>query len=212
VEIENVLDYLIEQRASCVIEVNPANFYHSQPFSWQAELLSYLVSRGCQLRHFRCVWQLSTDSVAPIGSTQKQIVMYGPEEIESYLLPAGEVESIGENAEYTRRLRYGESQPGWYHYVGYTGEIPCASASLFVKGTVGYLAHAYTHPDYRGRGFQGALIRERVCHASTVGCRLVFSVTDSYTQSGRNLQREGFSLAYNYLMLVYDSAAAAYIS
>ena len=207
-EIDAVLDYFDQHKASCVIEVNPANFYHSQPFSWNAELLSYLMSHRCRIRHFRCVWLRSTPVVSLKHLSQKPIVMYGPEQIDTYITLDRQVESEADREVVERRLLFGESQPGWYHYVGYADDIPCATASLFVGGAIGYLAHSYTHPNYRQRGYHGALIRERVQHATALGCQLVFSVTDSYTQSARDLQREEFSLAYNYLMLIRDSPAA----
>jgi hypothetical protein len=44
------------------------------------------------------------------------------------------------------------------------------------------------------------LIQQRVRHAWELGCEGVFVITDSLTQSARDLQKNGFSLAYNYLL------------
>lgn len=198
-EIDQVLEHFANHGANCVIEINPANFYRSQPFSWNAEVLPYLLSSGCEINYFRCVWQCTQ---SPEVNSNPDLRVYEPDAIEVYLDLAYQVEGPDRWDDVRRRcVRYGEAQPGWYHLVGYAGGQPCAVAGLYIQDGLGYLAWGYTHPDYRRQGFHAALIARRLELAFDLGCRYVFTVCDSYTQSARDLQRAGFQLAYNYLML-----------
>jgi hypothetical protein len=54
-DLATLFAYYDEYQAGCVIEVNPANFYPSTPFSWDSALVPALFAHGCELRHFRCV-------------------------------------------------------------------------------------------------------------------------------------------------------------
>lgn len=52
-------------QAGCVLEVNPANFYPSSPFSWDSALVPLLLANGCELCAFRCVWYRTCEITPP---------------------------------------------------------------------------------------------------------------------------------------------------
>lgn len=200
-EIDQVMGHFASHNSNCVIEINPANFYRSQPFSWDPEVLPYLLKLGCYVDMFRCVWQnFKPDQNKPL--INMDVGIFGSEEIEAYLDLAYKVEGAANwNQARWRCVRYGESQPGWYHLVGFSEGQPCALAVLYVQNGLGYLAWGYTHPEYRRQGFHAALVARRLELAFELGCQCAFTVTDPYTQSARDLQRAGFQLAYNYLLV-----------
>lgn len=85
---------------------------------------------------------------------------------------------------------------GWYHYlVEYDGE-PGSASVLFVSEGVAQLFVATTMPAFRGRGGQGALIRQRMRDALEAGCDLATSQTGTENASPRNMERRGFELLY----------------
>ncbi len=98
-------------------------------------------------------------------------------------------------------------RPGWRHYVAFDGDVPAATAALYTHGTYGYFGPAATHPDYRRRGAQSALIARRIRDARTLGCEtLVTETAEDHPErpapSFRNMRRMGFEVAYlrpNYL-------------
>lgn len=203
-----VLAYFDQQETTCFIEVNPANFYRTDPFSWESEVLPHLVHLGCRIEGFRCVWQCFTPPAAGNATDAHPIERFGPGQIDDYVALARRVETTRDWEKHGTELRGGESGAGWYHYIGYAGAEPCAVAGLFSNNGLGYLSWGYTHPDYRGRGYQSALIRRRVADAFTLDCHGAFTVSDFNIQSARNLQRCGFQLAYNYILLMYEPSAA----
>ncbi len=99
--------------------------------------------------------------------------------------------------------------PGWRHYLGWIDDQPVAAAALFV-GTVGsgasavkvgHLVDGVTLKPWRRRGAQAAIIRRRVADGRRLGCELFTSETAPPLPrmpqvSFRNLQRQGFELAY----------------
>lgn len=92
-------------------------------------------------------------------------------------------------------------RPGWRHYVAFDGDVPAAMAALYVTETYGYLGPAATHPDYRRRGAQSALIARRIRDARALGCQYLVTETaedrpDHPAPSYRNMRRFGFNVAY----------------
>lgn len=128
--------------------------------------------------------------------------MFDQAHIEDYIALSKHVESEQDWQARERAIRITAAQGGWYYFVAFEQDRPIATASLYQTGNLGYLAQAYTHPDHRRRGAHAQLIQARMQHAHALGCSGAFSVTDSHTQSARDVQRLGFVLAYNYLLFM----------
>ena len=71
-----------------------------------------------------------------------------------------------------------------------------AAGALSVQGDVALLAGASTIPAWRGRGAQGALLRERLDHAQALGCDLAMMGAAPGSTSQCNAERQGFRVAY----------------
>jgi ribosomal protein S18 acetylase RimI-like enzyme len=198
-QIDEVQNHFINHRANCVIEVNPANYYVDPPKNWEQRLLPQLLKRGCRIDGFRCVWHRST---APTESPQKyRWQRFTTDEIETYEQTIAPFEPA---KHWTPEERAAHSNPNLFHYVGFSADRPVATGSLFITGSIAYLQWFWTHPDFRNRGFQQEGIQIRLRDAFAQGCKHVFSVTDFNFASPRNLQRCGFHLAYNYLLIRQD--------
>jgi GNAT superfamily N-acetyltransferase len=73
---------------------------------------------------------------------------------------------------------------------------PAAGAILTTFDGVGYLAMAGTLPEFRGRGFQRALIAARIAAAAEAGCELIVATAEFGSVSQRNIERGGLRTAY----------------
>ena len=73
---------------------------------------------------------------------------------------------------------------------------PVAGAILTTRDGVGYLAMAGTLPDFRGRGFQQALIAARLAAAAEADCELIVATAEFGSVSHRNIERGGLRTAY----------------
>ena len=91
--------------------------------------------------------------------------------------------------------------PHWHLYMSFTGERPAGTGALYVRDGIGYLDWASTHPDFRRRGSQTAILGARLHHAFDAGCKTVVTMTgeavpDDSQHSYSNILRAGFSEAY----------------
>jgi hypothetical protein len=74
-----------------------------------------------------------------------------------------------------------------------------AAGVLCLHNGVALLGGASTIPELRRRGLQGALLAERMRYASAHGCDLAMMVAQAGSDSQRNAERKGFSVAYTRL-------------
>ena len=71
-----------------------------------------------------------------------------------------------------------------------------AAGILYVRDKVGYCADAATHPGFRGRGLQSALLRRRIAGASAAGADFVCSGAAHLSTSHRNMERAGMRVLF----------------
>lgn len=73
---------------------------------------------------------------------------------------------------------------------------PAAAGILCIHDGVALFAGAATVPEFRRRGLQSALLRERLRHARERGCDVAMIVAEPGSDSQRNAQRNRFEVAY----------------
>jgi len=87
-------------------------------------------------------------------------------------------------------------QPGATPVTAFIDDDPAGGALLVVMSGVALLHAGATVPEFRRRGVQAALIRERIAMARDAGCDLVCAQTDPRNMaSARNVMRAGLELA-----------------
>lgn len=81
-------------------------------------------------------------------------------------------------------------------FIAWVDGQPAGSAALGVReGTASFFSTA-THPRFRRRGVQAALIHARLAFAQRAGCDLAVVTTSPGSDSQRNVQRFGFDIGY----------------
>jgi len=202
--IDEIVAHFAERSQICHIEWNPGNCH--RPNSWNSELGQHLLDLGFRPGGFRCVYARSLGEQEGDLHSAMEIRRFGPGELEEYVEFVATVEAWSEERRSRKaaNLIHGEGSEAWHHYVGFLDGKPCSVASLYTGSDTAFLEWSTTHSNARRRGCHGAMIRRRLEDAAAAGCDLAFTITDVGTQSGRNLQREGFRLAYNYVMLKKD--------
>lgn len=183
-------------------EINPANFYRSNPFTWDSVMLPALIELGYHTGEFRCVWYLEEHPESDNVEGSIQIKRFTSNEANLFVDAKLSVEPVdAENIEQERATIKHHFTEAWTHFIGYEADKPVSISKLFITGKTGYLAWGYTQDEYRRRGHHQAHVLARVRHAFESGCDLVFSVTDFNVPSSLSLQKAGFKLAYNYLLM-----------
>lgn len=89
------------------------------------------------------------------------------------------------------------SRPGWHIFMSFAGDDPAGTGAMFVKDGVAWTDWGATHPAFRRRGSQSALLTRRVERAIELGCELVGTCTGEAVPgdeqaSYQNILRAGF--------------------
>lgn len=85
---------------------------------------------------------------------------------------------------------------GAYPYLAELDGNPISTGMLFIHGDVAMLAGASTVPEGRNNGAQNALLAARLKFAVERGCTLAAMGAAPGSQSQKNAQKNGFSIAY----------------
>jgi GNAT superfamily N-acetyltransferase len=81
---------------------------------------------------------------------------------------------------------------------------PAGGGALSAIEGVSALYGASTHPEYRRRGVQSAIIQALLACAVEAGCDLVYTLTQPASISQRNVERQGFHVAYTRSLMVKE--------
>jgi GNAT superfamily N-acetyltransferase len=121
-----------------------------------------------------------------------------PEALEDFLSAYVEGWGIGEagREQFKRNVRPWLNEPGWSLYLARMDGRPAATAILFTRDGIGYLADGSADPAFRGRGLHQALIRRRIADASREGVECLCSGADFLSSSHRNMERTGMRLLF----------------
>ena len=89
----------------------------------------------------------------------------------------------------------------WRLYMGFAGDTPACTGGLYIKDNVGYLDFGATHPEFRRRGGQAAVLHTRIRAALDAGCASIVTMTGEAVpgdaqHSYSNILRAGFEEAY----------------
>jgi GNAT superfamily N-acetyltransferase len=92
-------------------------------------------------------------------------------------------------------------RPGWHLFMSFDGDRPAGTGALFARDGMGWCDWGATHPDFRRRGGQRAVLAARIARAAELGCRLMATTTGEAVEgdpqhSYSNIERAGFRHAY----------------
>jgi len=91
--------------------------------------------------------------------------------------------------------------PDYHLYMGFDNDRPAAAGALFYKDGTGFCDWGSTHRDFRGRGFQGALLARRINDGLSMGANAIYTATGEAVpgdpqHSYKNIMRYGFREYY----------------
>lgn len=81
-------------------------------------------------------------------------------------------------------------------YLAEVEAITAGGGFMAVCDGVALLGATSVLPEFRNQGIHAALLRERMAHATALGCDIVMSSTSPGSPSQRNLQRHGLHVLY----------------
>lgn len=93
------------------------------------------------------------------------------------------------------------NDPHWHLYMSFDGARPAGTGAVYISGNGAYTDWAATHPDFRRRGSQTAILNARIQEALNAGCTTIVTMTGEAVpgdpqHSYSNILKRGFSEAY----------------
>ena len=142
------------------------------------------------------VWKLPPDTT---GSDQLEIRLITPAEADLWTRTVcqGFAEQIAITSDLLETVSCFVHSPLATCFLAFVQGMPAGGAALGIHEGVAIVNGASTLPEYRNRGIQTALLRTRLAAAAEKGCELAMTNTGPGTVSQRNVERQGFRVAYS---------------
>jgi GNAT superfamily N-acetyltransferase len=157
-----------------------------------------LAERGYRVHEWQLVWTRAVPDEPlppPPPGIELERAHPGQEDLFSRTLLAGFMETEDVPAQaiaQVRPLTFAAQHELWIAWMG--GEAIGAATFAWADGVI--FGGSGVRPAFRRRGTQGALIRKRLDRARELGCDLACSNTLPGTASRRNMERNGYHVAY----------------
>lgn len=173
-------------------------YLHVHPEAQPAELRSWVEAAGFEKDRG---WMKFERDVEPAANVQSNLSVLRIDATDADDFGAIVAEGFGMQPASGALLAAVVDQPDWFCYLAFYGVTPAAAAAMFVNDDAAYFGWAATHPDFRRRGAQSALLRQRVVDALELDCQVMFTETGEAVQgepqhSCNNIQRAGFEPCY----------------
>jgi GNAT superfamily N-acetyltransferase len=93
------------------------------------------------------------------------------------------------------------NDPDWHLYMSFAGNRPAGTGAIYIRDEMAYTDWAATHPDFRRRGSQTAILNARIQDALHAGCNTIVTMTGEAVpgdpqHSYNNILKRGFAEAY----------------
>ena len=201
--LDEIILHFSNNTSACFIEINPANFSHSQPPNTDQLLMPHFLERGFQVGDMRCVWIYDDTRMSNARPSHQHIRIetFASDEIDLYYPLQLQVLNHDYDEDEKTAITYRHSVGTWHNYVAYIDGTPAGLATLLISGEIGYLVWGFTQEKFRRLGCHAALIQKRVEDAMNAGCSTIFSVSDVDANSVFSLQANGLVIAYNYMLM-----------
>jgi GNAT superfamily N-acetyltransferase len=172
------------------------------PFA-DVSLPRLLAARRYQVHEWQQVWVHDLAEI-PGGSSEVELRPVQPGEEDLFVRTITRAflegaEPTDQDLDLLRPVAFAEKHELYLALLG--GEV-VGGGTIFHHHAVAYLAGTGVLPSARGRGAQGALIRQRLARARALGCSVAASSTLPGTTSHQNMERHGFRAAYPKLVML----------
>jgi len=173
-------------------------FLHVVPKIMDPETEKLLTDAGYRRHRGWMKFTRGRAEVAPVN-TDLTIRQIGPDEAADFaaiVAPAFDMTPACQPA-----LTALASDPNWHLYMSFEGTRPAGTGAVYIQGQAAYTDWGATHPDFRRRGSQTAILNTRIRKALDAGCTTIVTMTGEAVpgdpqHSYSNIRKMGFSEAY----------------
>ena len=163
-------------------------------------LVEELGKRGYRLREFSnmLVRKIRTTEMPPAGSSAISVQLSSPEEADVWAktVALGFGADLAQATENVSALRDLVLRPTTKCVLAWVEGRPAGGGALSIHEGVAAIFGASTVPSFRRLGVQSAVIRSLITYALEAECDTAYTLTRPGSVSQRNVERQGFRVAY----------------
>ena len=155
---------------------------------------------GCGYKRHRG-WMKFARGAGDVGAvtTDLDIQEIGPEDAVDFAAIAGPAFDIA--PPFQAAIAALANDPNWHLYMSFEGGRPAGTGAIYIRGQTAYTDWGATHPDFRQRGSQTAILNARIQKALDAGCTTIVTMTGEAVpgdpqHSYSNILKRGFKEAY----------------
>jgi GNAT superfamily N-acetyltransferase len=181
---------------------------HLSPLA-DASLFACLEERGYRVSRFFTVYARELSDIAgnsEVGETRVTPAMPDEDRLWARVATANgsgeEQADIDENNSWFQLALAAFHRPHSTCFFARIGNEIAGTCAVSIQNETACFSYTATHPRYRNRGVQGAMIRARLAMAAGAGCELAMATTIPGNNSMRNVLRAGFQTLYTQIHMV----------
>jgi len=169
-------------------------------------LVEELGKRGYRLREFSnmLVRKIRMMEIPPSGQSAISVQLSAPEEADLWAktVALGFGEDLAQASENVSALRDLVVRPTTKCVLAWVEGRPAGGGALSIHEGVAAIYGASTVPSFRRLGVQSAIIRSLITYALEAECDIAYTLTRPGSVSQRNVERQGFRVAYTRCTMV----------
>lgn len=172
-------------------------FLHILPRVLDPETEKLLIDAGLRRHRGWMKFTRGSEDAGPVN-TELTIRRTGPDEAADFAAIVAPAFDIG--AAFQPALAALADAAGWHLFMSFDGDRPAGTGGVYISGMTAYTDWGATHPDFRRRGSQTAILNARIRHALDAGCSTIATMTGEAVpgdpqHSYSNILKKGFSEA-----------------
>jgi len=189
--IEEIIRFYRERDRPFQLDVDPVGV--------SPKLLRRLAENGLSQQHFHSVLYGLPAIEAP--DLPSGITIRPVENDADFDIYAG-IHCVGSGMDIAHKHHFIENnigllnRPGWNLFMASWEDEPAAVGVMHISGRTASLTLAATHPDFRNKGLQTALLKWRLHEAYKAECELVAAQAAFGSSSQNNMERAGMRIAW----------------
>jgi len=173
-------------------------FLHVMPQIMNPDMAKLLIDSGYQ-RHRGWMKFTRASGVADPVTTDLDVRQIGPDDATDFAAIAGPAFDI--SPPFQAAIAALANDPNWHLFMSFDGQRPAGTGAVYINGHAAYTDWGATHPDFRQRGSQTAVLNARIQKALDADCTTIVTMTGEAVpgdpqHSYSNILKRGFTEAY----------------
>jgi len=173
-------------------------FLHVMPQIMNPDMERLLIDSGYQRHRGWMKFSRGSEVASPV-TTDLDVRQIGAADAADFAAIAGPAFDI--TPSFQAAIAALANDPNWHLFMSFDGKRPAGTGAVYINGHTAYTDWGATHPEFRQRGSQTAVLNARIQKALDAGCTTIVTMTGEAVpgdpqHSYSNILKQGFEESY----------------